>query len=234
MPNASFHLFQLQKVDGRLLQIEQRFLQIDLELSNNPELVAVQKEMEYENRVLAEKEKDMAELGKNIQAKRIKTQQSESSLYSGKNSNPKELGDLQTEIQSLKKSIAAIEEQQFTLLGEMDALTQSLTKLQIEHDQITQKTNTLNRNLLVEKDSLQAEKEKLCKEKTVILSQIPDEWIKQYQSLASTKNHIAVALIDEDCCSTCGAEITPRDVQKARTATTLVYCPSCGRILYAG
>jgi predicted nucleic acid-binding Zn-ribbon protein len=234
LPNASFHLFQLQKVDSRLLQIDQRFVQIETDLANNPELVAIREKLENANHALAAKEETMKGLEKNIQTKRIKMQQSESSLYSGKNSNPKELNDLQTEIESLKKGIVTIEEQQFSLLNEIEMITQDVTNIQIEHDLIVQKTNILSHDLLVEKDSLLAEKEKLHKEKTVILSQIPENLVKQYQVLANEKNHVAVALVDEDCCSICGAEITPRDIQKVRASISLINCPSCGRILYAG
>ena len=72
------------------------------------------------------------------------------------------------------------------------------------------------------------------KEREAATGQIPANILTVYEKLRISKKHIAVTPIDDQCCATCGSEITASDIQKARLSSSLSFCPFCGRILYAG
>jgi predicted nucleic acid-binding Zn-ribbon protein len=91
-----------------------------------------------------------------------------------------------------------------------------------------------NQQLFGEKSELDKEKEKLITERQAASGQIQAEVMNIYEKLRMSKNHIAVSAIEDQSCATCGSEITASDIQKARSSTSLSFCPSCGRIIYAG
>lgn len=234
MSNSSFHLYQLQKVDHRLDQINQRAEKISRLLSNNPELVEAGNQVNSALKMIHEKENELSVLEDASNKKKIKIEQSEAALYNGKISNPKELKDLQTEIASLKKAISSIEDDQLILMAQLEEYNQILQQNQKIHESLLTSSQQDGQKLLNEIDELDKEKGKLIKERQAAAGQIQADSLNIYEKLRNSKNHIAVAAVDDQCCATCGAELTASDIQKARSSSTLFFCPSCGRIIYAG
>ena len=234
MSNSSFHLFQLQKVDHRLDQIEQRSEKIAALLSNNPKLRSAEAQVKAGQQTLQQKEDELKTLEGQANGKKIKIEQSEAALYSGKNSNPKELKDLQLEIEALKRALGSLDEEQLNAMAILDEINQKLQENQAAYTAALAESQQENQQLFAEKGDLDKEKEKLLKERQAAAGQIAADAMSIYEKLRGTKNHIAVTAIDEQCCSVCGSEITASDIQKARASSGLSFCPSCGRILYAG
>lgn len=234
MSNPSFHLYQLQKLDLRLDQINQRVDQITTQLRNNPKLLEAENQLKISRQEIQKKDEELNNLEQLSKNKKIKIEQSEAVLYGGKNTNPKELKDLQIEIDSLKRSLSALEENQLTLMTLLDDLNQELDNKQSIYDSVLKETEQENQHLFIEKIEFEKEIEKLLKERQAVSGQIQADALSIYERLRPIKNHIAVTGIEDQCCAVCGREITASDIQKARSSSTLSFCPSCGRILYAG
>lgn len=234
MSHSSFHLYQLQKLDLRIDQIIQRLEKIETLLHNNPRLLEAEKQVKSDQASVLKVEKELSALENVSATKKVKIEQSEAALYSGKNTNPKELKDLQTEIESLKRTLSANEEEQLSLMGQLEEEQKKLAASQATHAKVSAEIEQENSQLVNEKTALSKEKEKLLTEHAIAQGQIPAEVLSIYEKLRSSKNHIAVTSVEDQCCATCGSEITASDIQKARTSPTLSFCPFCGRILYAG
>jgi len=231
--NQSFYLFQLQKIDRRLDQINTRISQIDSLLAHDQALADVQSDFNSSVRELNDINDHLATVEKRSAEKRVKIEISESSLYGGKVHNPKELSDLQLEIASLKSALQKLENDQIELMVASE-----------EHQSLVDKKNTLlelamsknhseNENLYHEKNDLLNEISRTGTERSAITQQIKPEILTQYESLKKLKRGIAVAGIEEQCCTICGSQLTPAECQMAKSSTQITLCPSCGRILYA-
>ena len=234
MTNPSFHLFQLQKVDLRIGQIDSRLSAIDDSIRHNLAVQEASQSLEFCRQAVEQKNKEISDLETAASAKSIKIQQSESSLYNGTNKTPKELSDLQKEVASLRSALSSLEEQQFARLTEIEVLNSNYAEAKEQYDSVFGSWQNSNQSLVLETENLSKEKEKLLSERNANLSQLPQESISLYEKLKISKNHIAVASVEEESCTICGAEITAADIQKARSSMTLITCHSCGRILYTG
>ena len=234
MSNSSFHLYQLQKVDLRLDHLNQRLEKIALLLNNNPRLVEAQNQVDLTLSIIHGKEDELAKLEQTAAAKKIKIDQSEAALYNGKIINPKELKDLQAEINSLKRTVGTVEDEQLTLMSQLEEIHLTLLQDQKSYNSVLTESESDNQQLFGEKSELDKEKEKLITERQAASGQIQAEVMNIYEKLRMSKNHIAVSAIEDQSCATCGSEITASDIQKARSSTSLSFCPSCGRIIYAG
>ncbi len=234
MTNMSFHLFQLQKIDLRIDQIDVRVKKINDLIKNNASLQEADALVKKAESEVAHKNSEIADLESAANAKTIKIEQSESSLYKGNIQNPKELADLQKEIASLKHFLASIEEDQLNKLGELETLTTELEKHKHTHQSIFDDWQKANSSLMIELEELKKEKEKLTAERQAVLNQVSPENQSLYEKLRISKNRIAVTSVEEESCTICGAEVTAADIQKAKSAANLTTCASCGRILYTG
>jgi len=232
--SQAFHLFQLQKIDSQLDQIGQRIHEIEVLLQDKSALEKAEALHQQNLEKLKQAQLSLKKIEQEVQAKRIKLEQSEENLYSGRVKVPKELRDLENEVQALKRALANLEDKQLDAMLEVENAEAEAQKseAQVRHLQAEQIESQAH--LQGELDQLKRSKERLLREQSVILNQIDPENLEIYRQLRANKRGIAVASIIDDACSACGSTLTPAERQAARSPHRLVYCSSCGRILYAG
>jgi hypothetical protein len=178
--------------------------------------------------------KIIADLDQDIENKKIRINQSESSLYGGKVQNTKELQALQTEIESLNKYVSEKEIDLTSKMVAFEACERDLEVSQKELDDEFSSREKQNILLMQENKVLQKDLEKLDSERLVAVSQIKNQHLIVYEDIRKKKKNIAVSIVEDDTCSACGVSITPSEWQAARSPDVVVFCPSCSRILYAG
>jgi len=232
--SQSFNLYQLQKIDSRIDQLVQRVSEISTLVNDKRtinDLDAELKETEYKRDNLYQ---EIGDLDDEIAKKKIKINQSESSLYGGKVQSPKELQSLQAEISSINKNITEKESNLVELMqvfekaeAEIESSKKSLEKAKDDKEK-------RDHQLLLEKQTLENEKSKLESERCVAISQVKPDYLDKYEVIRKKRKNIAVTSVQEDTCSTCGVSLTPSEWQSARSSDKICYCPSCSRILYAG
>jgi uncharacterized protein len=230
--NTGFQLYQLQEIDSaidkanrRIKDIEKNLIE-DIQVKNAKEFVE-KREAEYLHQKIL-----FNSLNDEIQSKKNKKTQSESSLYNGKIVNPKELQDLQKEISSLNSFIASSEDELLSRLVELEnsekefADAKELLKIALS------KSESQKALFLGEKNQLTSNISSLNEKRESLVRQFDPVVIETYNKLRISKNGIAVAKLVDDACSSCGALLTANQCQQARSQAKLVYCPNCGRILF--
>jgi predicted nucleic acid-binding Zn-ribbon protein len=233
LSNQSFYLFQLQKIDRRLDQITSRLSQIDSQLKNDQVLADVRKVYDSSVLVLKKLMDQLDSVEKKSTEKRVKIEISESSLYGGSVKNPKELSGLQQEIASLKSFLQNLENEQIELMVGSEEQQSVVDKNKSALDQATLKNEVDNQHLYAEKKDLMNEINRISIEKSAMNQQINPESLVLYESLRKSKKGIAVAKIEDQCCTICGSQLPPAECQMAKSSTQITLCSSCGRILYA-
>lgn len=231
--SAALALFRLQQVDTRIGQLEARLRKIQETLENDTELrsaIQKQKTAEQEERRI-EQERHAAEEGARDQQVRI--QQAEASLYGGKVHNPKELQDLQADVASLKKRLASMEEQELEAMIKLETAQAARQSAEAELAAMRSRLGEENRHLLDEQATLERDLQNLRTERQAAVDAVDARALQAYESLRQGHRGLAVVEITESACGACGTTLTAALQQNARHAPDLVYCPSCGRILFA-
>ena len=231
--SASFGLFRLQQIDSHINQIETRLAKIQKTLEDNAELQAALEQVKA-----AEEEQHASERAQHrseaeAQDQQIKIQQAESSLYGGMVRNPKELQDLQADIASLKKHLAALEELELQDMLRTEAAQAGVKKAQDELKDVQARLGGEHHQLFEEKESLSNELNRFQSERQAAVSTIAVDMLKTYDELRQQRRGVAVAEVLDNACAACGTTLTAAIQQTARYAADLVRCPACGRILYA-
>jgi predicted nucleic acid-binding Zn-ribbon protein len=231
--NPVFHLYQLQKIDNNISRVTNRITKINVTLNNNLEILASKRAIDEKNNEREVLSVKLSEVEAKIQEKRNKLEFAESSLYSGTIKNPKELQDLQKEINSIKPVIAGFENDQLDLMLQVESIDETVKHLESEHKFLLTRIAGEHQVIITERETLTVELSKNESEKIAVLSQIPTNMLEIYRNLREKKAGVAVALIDDQSCSICGSALTPAQCQSARSQSGYQLCPSCGRILYS-
>jgi uncharacterized protein len=229
--NIGFQLFQLQTIDSEADQSNQRILEIDKLISNNQNVIRVKSRLEKCEAEYKEIKLAFDEIDHEIQQKKIKKAQSESQLYSGKVTNPKELQDLQLEISSLTNILSTLDDK---LMQQLIALDESETRLDARKDDLKKANSqfeTEKSMLTAEKNKLQSGLKNLEVKRSSLITQIAPKDLDTYKILREKKHGFAVAELQDNCCTACGVSLTAGQCQQVRSSQ-LFFCPTCGRIVY--
>jgi len=230
--NTSFQLFQLQEIDSASDNAKNRIIEIDRLISNDESTLRAKAEYDEHVKVLKKMRQQFESLNAELESKKNKKTQSETNLYGGKISNPKELQDLQKEIVYLTASISRMEDE---LLQKLIDLENSEAKTKLAEEKLKRTLSdfeTKKARLIGEKNQLKNMIKVQQEKRKSIIGQIEPDIYTIYEGIRSAKNGIAVAQLIDDACSACGAFLTASQRQQVRSPSKLFYCPSCGRIIY--
>lgn len=231
--NTPFHLYQLQKIDSRLVAIDNRSKEISRLLENDPVLIESRSNLETIKQELEKASALLHTIESKILDRRNKLEQSESSLYSGMIKNPKELQDLQKEIASINASIALMEDEQMNAMLNVEEKEKKFQSYNLEYNQALNANQQANVDLLSQAETIAAERTRLITERKLLAIQVPIPILQQYDDLRSRKGGVAVSKVDDQTCSICGTSLTASECQSAKSPSVLFFCSNCGRILYA-
>ncbi len=232
--NESFHLYQIQKIDSQKDTAQFRISKIASEISENSELIAAQEELTISIKNFYEVNSIVNKLNDEVETKKIKIDQCNSDLYNGSVKNPKELQDLQKELSLLKDQLMNLEENELKKMIELEKIENNKNEIEKKLHTIESKVNTKNSMLIAEKKDLIENLSRLEVEREAIAIQVQPPLLSKYEKLRSERNGIAVATLQDNSCSACGAVLSPSECQSTRDSNQIFNCPTCKRILYGG
>lgn len=226
-------LYRLQKIDSRQKIVSSRLASIQATIENNADLRSASRRLENAKSGLHQAEKTLKNAEFESSNQRIKLEQVEASLYSGRIQNPKELQDLQKEIAAFKRNLGSLEDQQLEYMMGLETCQTEYSASQKGFDQTQGKVISENAALTTELVSLQKELDNLNAQRMAVLPAIDSSSLTLYDALRQKRSGLAVSSVIENACNTCGSSLTPGLAQSVRTSNQLVLCPMCGRILYS-
>jgi predicted nucleic acid-binding Zn-ribbon protein len=232
--SRSYSLFTLQQFDTGLDVAHKRIREIDLKLQDRSALEQALKDHDMFESIHNKNAQALKSAEHEVALQNGKIEQNQKKLYSGTITNPKELEDLQLESNSLNKYLQVLEERQ---LEAMLASDRSQSDLEEASNKLTEVNHNLeeeHKSLLNEKNSLEEEINSLTEKKTRYLESedLPD--LQMYQTLREKSGGIAVTLMIDSSCNSCGASIPSAIEQSAKSPSKLAFCPTCKRILHPG
>jgi len=226
------NLYELQLIDTQLKSIFEELTSIDEKLRQDKLVLSAAKKLENKQSVVESEQRVLTKIIDEIEQKKIKLSQSDSMLYSGKVQNPKELQDIQLEIQSLKKIISKLEDKQLDQMIRLEESQNQVEQAKSTFHSVSSQFETSKSQLTTRKAVLTSDENMLQRKRAVVLQSISPDLLKQYNLLVSRKNGLAIVLLENDACAACGTQITPSERQEVRLTNVLFHCPTCGRILH--
>ncbi len=226
-------LFRLQELDLERERWVSRQAEIDRALADDANVQAAQAQVAHAHNQLNRARAQAQTLEHQMLALTNKIRALEQRLYGGRVSNPKELRDLQADVQAHQRRRAALEEQQFAALIESETAETQLAAAQHQLQTAETAWHTGNANLRTERAQIAERLAGLDDERTSLANRIRPEDMSLYQRLRASKNGRALARLDDGVCNACWVEPSATLAQQARRGQEPALCPNCGRILYA-
>jgi predicted nucleic acid-binding Zn-ribbon protein len=180
---------------------------------------------------LARLQRDLRSAEQEAQAVAAKKAEVHAKLYGGRVTVPRELTALETEENTLAKSLSQIEDRQLDLMSRAEAAESSLAQAQQALEQAQTRWREDGREAHDHIDHLQTELDQLHRDRAEVAAQVTPSNLALYGRLARTKAGRPVAEVRDNTCQACRTTLPLRDVQRARGADPPHQCENCARLL---
>jgi predicted nucleic acid-binding Zn-ribbon protein len=223
-------LYQLQEIDLEIESNERALSQITSQLGESEAVVRVQNQLQLEQQRLGELMQKQHYAEWEIDDISTKLTAAEETLFSGRIKNPKELTNLQHEVEMLKVKHDHMEEKALEIMGEVELSETSIAGIGNELETLQAEWHHQQQQLANDLEGVKAILSDLRHKRQLLADEISPLAIELYQGLRKGKG-MAVARVEQGICRGCRISLPITELQRARSGD-LVKCSSCGRILF--
>lgn len=225
-------LYALQEIDSALDACKASLAEVESRLGEADELVEARQRALERQETLREVQKQQREQEWQIDDLRQKIEPLEKKLYGGTIRNPKELADLQQDVESLKRRQRGLEDRDLEIMVAVEEAQKEAEEAQRTLAEDEQAWRAEQERLRREQTRLHQEIDALEARRTEQLRLIEAATLRLYDALRATRQGRAVAKVERGTCQGCRISLPMNVLHRARSGAELVHCTSCERIIY--
>jgi predicted nucleic acid-binding Zn-ribbon protein len=158
----------------------------------------------------------------------------ETKMYNGSVRNPKELTDMQKELDILKTQRGKLDDEGMELLEAIEETARLLAESKQALQQAEAQWQAEQHELRDQKSEAESEYASLDGQRGDHTAEMDRGMLGLYETLRTSKAGRAVALVVRGQCQGCHITLPTHLVQRLRAGGLLIQCPNCERILAAG
>lgn len=223
-------LYQLQEVDLEIESNERALSQVTSQLGESQAVLRTQNRLELEQQRLEELRGKQHSAEWEIEDIVTKLTTAEETLFSGRIKNPKELTNLQHEVDALKARRDQLEDKALEVMDQVERAETSVATIGNQLETLKAGWHRQQQQLSDDLERLKAILSDLGHKRQLMSDEIDPQAIEFYQELRKDKG-TAVARVEQGICRGCRISLPTTELQQARSGN-LVQCSSCGRVLF--
>lgn len=223
-------LYRLQEVDLEIESNERALSQIASQLGESQAVVRTQNQLQLEQQRLEESRRKQRSAEWEVEDLVTKLTAAEETLFSGRIKNPKELTNLQHEVDAFKARRDQLEDKTLEIMDQVELSDTRVTTISNKLETLKAEWQRQQQQLSDESEKLKAMLSDLGHKRQLLADEIDPQAIEFYQVLRKEKG-TAVARVEQGICRGCRISLPTTELQQARSGN-LVQCSSCGRILF--
>lgn len=224
----------LQEIDDEAATLRAALEDVERRLRGSEELNEARRTSAAVDSELADVRRAQRRIEGEVEGLTARIEPEEKRLYDGSVRNPKELQNIQHELEALKQQRTKLEDQLLEVMTNLDRVereqvsaTKTLTREEArwEKDQGDLKHESFRLNDLITRADARREAQKL---------KINPRNLVVYEEVRRRRGGVAVARVSGGNCGGCRVAIPEAVRRRAFGADQLAQCPNCERILYVG
>lgn len=226
------YLFDLDTTDDEIERHVKALSKIDIDLKDNARILETQRAIEKIGNIFSTQDTKRKDLELIFESTQSKVASTENKLYGGTIRNPKELEDLQSELNSLKDRQSNEEDSYLIAMEQAEDTGQKLTKLEDMLRNLEKVWDQDQIRLNEEKNNSTTSLGELRSKRESISTNIDQISLSLYSRVRNQRNGTAVARVERGICQGCNITLPTKTVQQAKNQDRPMQCPSCSRLLY--
>lgn len=234
--NTWQQLLAVQELDTHLRQLDHR----DANLPQRADLAAVEGELaELRSQIeAAEAEKhglqrELKKIEDEVALTEDKVAHVESQMYGGGSSDPGLLQDLQADLESLKRRISGLEDDELELMEQIEPIDARLASFADQQAELDARAVSVTKDLAETEAVIGDERSGILAQRTEAVGGIAPDALARYESVRNSFGGTAVAALEGGVCQACHIKLSAveRDRIQHLSPDDEVTCEECGRFL---
>jgi predicted nucleic acid-binding Zn-ribbon protein len=235
-PEDQLRLLDVQELDSTLDRLEHRRTTL-------PELAEIDALSERagslgDEIVLAETEdsdlgREQSKVDADVEQVRARMARDQQRLDNGQVGSPKELENLQHEIESLHRRQTELEDAELEVMEQREAVQTRLNALREEQSTIAGSLAAAEQRRDAAFDEIAAEKEKAAAQRAETAGTIATDLLALYDKLRDSSGGVGAAALHRGACQGCHLQLNTTDLNRLKDAPAdeVLRCEECRRIL---
>ncbi|MGI8698119.1 MAG: zinc ribbon domain-containing protein [Mycobacteriales bacterium] len=206
-------LAELERLTARLDQLHQEIVRAETEDSDQ--------------------EREQTKLEVDVEQVRTRSDRDRSRLDAGAVGSPRELENLQSEIVSLARRQADLEEQVLEVMERREVIESRLGVLRAERAMLTAERDAVHERRDAAYAEIEAATARDAEERVGVAAELPPELMSLYEKIRADKGGVGAAALQRGRCEGCHLSLSGVDLAAIRVASpdAVLRCEECRRIL---
>jgi predicted nucleic acid-binding Zn-ribbon protein len=235
-PADQLRLLDLQELDSTLDRLSHRRRTLP-ELEQITDLEARLARLADDVVLLETEDKDLAreqaKVDGDVEQVRARMARDQQRLDAGQVGSPRELENLQSEIESLRRRQGELEDVELEVMEKREAVQRRLAELVAEREQTTLSLADTERRRDDLWGEIDAENDKASTQRAELAATLPDDLVALYEKVRGSSGGVGAAALRRGQCEGCHLQLNTTDLNRIREAADdeVVRCEECRRIL---
>lgn len=223
--------YELEEMEDTIASSKTALLGINNQIGDRSALVLVEEKVNQKRTELKSLESEQKAKEWEIEDLEVKITALNKKLYGGKSIPHKELLSMQQEMEQLKTRKVSIEDTVLELMGKIETLKRDVAQQEKDFTESENKWKESQDHLVSEKGRLENLINILEQKRLQVISAMHPRDIELYKDMKSSHGS-AVAKVEQGRCLGCRIHLPADEIRRARTEEEVIFCSSCGRILF--
>ena len=224
-------VIQLQTLDQKIAALEKEVAMLPRHIAViEKALESHQRKLEADKAALTANQKDRKKLEGDIEVQQQKISKLRDQMLGAKTNE--QYRAFQHEIEYAENEIRKAEDRILDLMGESEPLTANVKSAEAALKQEQQQVEAEKKQARERTAADEAELQKIRAERKESIGQLPRTTTTAYERIRKKWHGTVAAEATEGRCSACQIVLRPQFFQDLRRGEELMFCESCGRILY--
>ena len=155
-----------------------------------------------------------------------------SRLYSGEVSSPKELSNIQAELDALRRRKVHLEDEELDVMEQREGLEKEAGELKARLEELDAKVADATSRRDHASVEIEQELADLSKQRAQVVPSLHAGVVELYEDLRARRGGVAVAALENGVCRACGLPLSPMARDEIRRSNeAIVRCENCRRLL---
>jgi predicted nucleic acid-binding Zn-ribbon protein len=235
-PDDQIRLLDLQDLDSTLDRLAHRRRTLP-ELAEIEELTARIDRLADDVVLLETEDSDLgreqAKVDGDVEQVRSRMERDQKRLDAGQVGSPKELENLQHEIESLHRRQGELEDVELEVMEKREAVQSRLDEIRREREQATSTLSETEQRRDTTWAEIDAEAEKTTTQRKELAAALPSELVDLYEKVRGSSSGVGAAALRRGQCEGCHLQLNTTDLNRIREADAdeVLRCEECRRIL---
>jgi len=225
-------LYQVQQADTEIARLRQALAELDSGAGLEAELTAGEAELA---RLRADHHATESELTvQNLELRTLeeKRDRFRAQLYGGTVHNPRQLGDLQGEVEMLSREIGRLEERVLELMEAMEEQREALREREAQQAAIRRQLEEVRAKYEEASARLRAEVAEMERHREEAAQQVSPRLLKRYDQIRARQGNLGIVRVTGPTCPGCHIAFPSDTLKSLKAGREQLACDNCGRLLF--